>query len=106
MYLFPLQISNFIEIVELLPAEYLMLLFRVFVQCLEDAHHLPLSCRFKEPVNTNVISWIFHLMLNDLVHIIAVSKGGLIDILRLTSQWLIVVHEHQKVIKTDPRVSG
>ena len=44
-HLFPFQVSDFIEAVELLQAEVLVLLFRVFVQCLKDTHHLPLSCR-------------------------------------------------------------
>ena len=44
VYLLPFQIPDFIEAVELLQTKLLVLLLGVFVQSLEDAHHLPLSC--------------------------------------------------------------
>ena len=44
LYLLPFQIPDFIEAVELLQTKLLVLLLGVFVQSLEDAHHLPLSC--------------------------------------------------------------
>ena len=44
LYLLPFQIPDFIEAVELLQTKLLVLLPGVFVQSLEDAHHLPLSC--------------------------------------------------------------
>jgi hypothetical protein len=44
IYLLPFQIPDFIEAVELLQTELLVLLLWVFVQSLEDAHHLPLRC--------------------------------------------------------------
>ena len=43
-HLLPLQVPDFIEAVELLQTELLVLLFGIFVQSLEDTHHLPLSC--------------------------------------------------------------
>jgi hypothetical protein len=47
VYLLPFQIPDFIEAAELLQTELLVLLLWVFVQSLEDAHHLPLSCNDK-----------------------------------------------------------
>ena len=44
LYLFPFEIPDFIEAVELLQTKLLVLLPGVSMQSLEDAHHLPLGC--------------------------------------------------------------